>query len=884
MLETLRDQLAPSTTRLGEYLPPEFLIDTVDLVFELGEDETRVASRLSLRRNPDSTAKTGTLVLNGADLTLRSIALDGDELGPNRFQQSDDALTLSGLPDAFTLDIVTVIAPQKNTELSGLYTSGGTFCTQCEAEGFRRITYFQDRPDVLARYSTTILADKVRYPVLLSNGNPVDRGDSDGGRHWVKWVDPHPKPAYLFALVAGDLVAVTDRFTTMSGRDVSLGLYVRRGDEDKTAYAMASLHAAMRWDEEVFGLEYDLDVFNIVAVSDFNMGAMENKGLNIFNTKFVLARPETATDVDYQGIEKVIAHEYFHNWTGNRVTCRDWFQLSLKEGLTVFRDQEFSADRNGRAVSRIGDVRVLRSLQFSEDSGPLAHPVRPESYIEINNFYTATVYEKGAEVVRMLHALLGPERFRKGMDLYFARHDNSAVTIEEFVQAMQDASGIDLDHFKLWYAQAGTPVLSIADSYDPDTKCYVLTVAQETAPTPGQPVKAPFMIPLAMGLIDAGGGELPTRLSGEADSSLATRILSITEARQSFCFEDLPAAPVPSLLRGFSAPVKLKGLSLDTLKSLADHDSDEFARWDAGQEVLTRQILALALSVQRGERLSVPADLIDSFRRRLADSALDPGFAAEMLVLPCETMLADEMPVVDVEAIHTARTFLRRAIGHGLAAELTRIYDTLTTSEPYRPDAQSMGKRALRNTCLAYLVAGTEDGIARAKAQFDAGQNMTDVLAALSALSEIDCPERLVALEQFHRRWQAEELVVNKWLMLQATSPLPDTLERCRALLAHPDFDRLNPNRVRALIGAFAQDNPRRFHDGSGAGYVFLADEVIAIDAQNPTLAARLVQSLGVWQRHDPNRQALMRRELQRILNVASLSKGSYEMVSKSLA
>jgi aminopeptidase N len=470
------------------------------------------------------------------------------------------------------------------------------------------------------------------------------------------------------------------------------------------------------------------------------------------------------------------------------------------------------------------------------------------------------------------------------MDLYFARHDNSAVTIEEFVQAMQDAAGIDLGHFKRWYAQAGTPVLTVEDSFDPNTGRYVLTIAQETAPTPEQPVKAPFMIPLAMGLIDPGGAELPTRLSGEANSCPGTRILSITAARQSFCFEDLPAAPVPSLLRGFSAPVKLKGMSIDKLKFLAEHDGDEFARWDAGQEVLTRQLLALVRSIQRGEAPSMPDDLINSFRRRLADPALDPGFVAEILALPCETMLADEMPVVDVEAIHTARTFLRRTIGHDLAAELTQVYEALSTSEPYRPDALSMGKRALRNACLAYLVAGTEDGIARAKAQFDAGQNMTDVLAALTALSEIDCPERLVALEQFHRRWRAEELVVNKWLMLQATSPLPDTLERCRALLAHPDFDRLNPNRVRALIGAFAQDNPRRFHESSGAGYVFLADEVIAIDAQNPTLAARLVQSLGAWRRHDPRRQGLMKGELQRILNVASLSKGSYEMVSKSLA
>ncbi|MEI9985910.1 MAG: aminopeptidase N [Aliidongia sp.] len=885
MLDALRDQAAPKTTLLADYKPAEFLIETVDLVFELGEESTRVKSRLSIRRNPASAEKTGVLTLDGEALELASVSLDGEALGPNRYQLTAEALTLGDLPDAFTLDIETRIEPQNNTELSGLYKSGGNFCTQCEAEGFRRITFFQDRPDVMARYTTTILADKSRYPVLLSNGNPVDGGESSGGRHWAKWEDPHPKPAYLFALVAGDLVSVPDRFTTKSGRDVALGIYVRRGDEDKCAHAMNALKTSMRWDEEVYGLEYDLDVFNIVAVSDFNMGAMENKGLNIFNTKYVLAKPETATDFDYEGIESVIAHEYFHNWTGDRVTCRDWFQLSLKEGLTVFRDQEFSADQNSRAVGRIGDVRTLRAAQFPEDDGPLAHPVRPESYIEINNFYTATVYNKGAEVVRMIHTLLGPARFRKGMDLYFARHDNSAVTIEDFAQAMQDASGVDLGQFRRWYAQAGTPVVTAEDHYDPAGKRYTLTIRQETKPTPGQPEKAPFLIPLAMGLLDPSGAALPTRLAGETAAQPGTRVLQVTEAEQSFTFEDVPATPVPSLFRGFSAPVKLKGVPLERLKFLAAHDSDSFARWEAGQQVATRHLLDLVAAWQRGDTPAIDPDLVESFRRSLVSQSADPAFTAETLMLPSEAFLADQMPVVDVEAIHAAREFVRAGIGQALTAELVETYNRLNDGGPYRPDAASIGRRALRNACLAYLAAlGTAEGIARAKAQFDAGSNMTDVLAALGVLSQIDCPERAQALATFYQAWQSEELVIDKWFMLQATSSLPGTLERCRALLGHPAFELKNPNRARSLINSFASANPLHFHDRSGAGYQFLADQVIALDPLNPSMAARFVLPLGTWRRQDTGRQAMMKRELERVLAVEGLSKGTYEMASKSLA
>jgi aminopeptidase N len=885
MLDAMRDQTAPKTTLLAQYKPPEFLIETVDLVFDLGEAETGVKSRLSVRRNPASSERTGVLSLDGEARELVSVALDGEKLGTNRYQLSDEALILGDLPDAFTLDIETRITPQNNTELSGLYKSGGNFCTQCEAEGFRRITFFQDRPDVMARYTTTILADQARYPVLLSNGNPVDGGESSGGRHWAKWEDPHPKPAYLFALVAGDLVAVRDSFTTRSGRQVALAIYVRRGDEDKCGHAMVSLKASMRWDEEVFGCEYDLDVFNIVAVSDFNMGAMENKGLNIFNTKYVLARPETATDQDYLDIEAVIAHEYFHNWTGNRVTCRDWFQLSLKEGLTVFRDQEFSADRNSRAVARICDVGNLRAKQFPEDAGPLSHPVRPESYIQINNFYTPTVYDKGAEVVRMIRTLLGAENFRRGMDLYFTRHDNAAVTIEDFARAMQDASGIDLGQFKRWYAQAGTPVVTVEDTYDAAARRYTLTLRQDTAATPGQPVKQPFLIPLAMGLLDLSGAELPTRLAGETAAQAGTRILHFTEARQSFRFEDVPSAPIPSLFRGFSAPVKVEGLSLDRLKFLAAHDSDPFARWEAGQQAATRILLDLVAARQRGEALTSDPDLVERFRLNLAGQDRDPGFVAETLILPSEAFLAQQMTIVDIEAIHAAREFTRGTLGRALGREFAEAYERLTETGPYRPDSASIGRRALRNACLGYLaVAGSPEAVARAKAQFDAGQNMTDVLAALGVLIDIDCPERRDALAAFYRGWRHDELVIDKWFMMQALSSLPGTLAECRALLSHPDYDSRNPNRVRALVNTLAQGNLLHFHDRSGTGYAFLADQVITIDAFNTTLAARLVQPLGAWRRQDAGRQALMKAELERVLSVSGLSKGTFEMASKSLA
>jgi aminopeptidase N len=887
MLDISPDIAPPQPIRLADYQPPAYLIDTVDLVFELGAEDTRVKSRLRIRRNPALAERGAALHLDGEALELVSLALDGEPLGANRYRlEPEGGLILADVPDAFTLDVETRIAPQSNTALSGLYVSGGNFCTQCEPEGFRRITYFIDRPDVMARYTTTITAEKGRYPVLLANGNPVERGDIDTRRHWAKWVDPHPKPSYLFALVAGDLVAVEDRFTTRSAKEVALAIWVRRGDEDKCAHAMASLKKAMRWDEEVFGLEYDLDVFNIVAVSDFNMGAMENKGLNIFNTRYVLAKPETATDADYRNIESVIAHEYFHNWTGNRVTCRDWFQLSLKEGLTVFRDQEFSADQGSRAVRRIGDVRTLRAMQFPEDDGPLAHPVRPDSYIRIDNFYTPTVYNKGAELVRMIHTLLGRDGFRRGMDLYIHRHDNQAVTIEDFVAAMQDASGVDLGQFKRWYEQAGRPEITIEDRWDKATKSYELSIAQKVPPTPGQAEKLPMLIPVAMGLLGPDGAELPTRLEEEAETQHGTRVLSLAEARESFRFVDVPVPPVPSLLRGFSAPVKLKDMPLEQLKFLAINDPEPFARWEAGQQVTTRALLDRIEAYRSGTKaVPLDPDLVTALRRVLADADRDPAFAAEVLALPSETFLADQLVVIDVDAIHAARESACVELGRVLSMELASAYVALADAGPYRIDGTAIGRRALRNTCLASLAAAdAERGAALAKAQFDTRANMTDVLAALTVLADLDRPERPAALARFYAAWSRDELVIDKWFALQARSSLPGTPNRVRELTLHPAFERKNPNRVRALVGAFAQGNQIRFHDASGAGYAFLADEVITLDPINPTTAARLVQPLGAWRRHDPARQALMQRQLERVLATPDLSKNTYEMVSKSLA
>ncbi|CAO3452805.1 Membrane alanine aminopeptidase N (EC 3.4.11.2) [Azospirillum argentinense] len=880
------DKGTPKAIRLQDYRPPAHLIDTVDLFFDLGEEVTTVRAQLGLRRNP---ARDGAaalpLTLDGQRLELVSVALNGQPLGDADYTVTPDHLTVHSVPETFTLETVVRIKPQENTALEGLYKSSGNFCTQCEAEGFRKITYFADRPDVMARYTTTITADKALYPVLLSNGNLIESGDLPDGRHRAVWEDPFPKPCYLFALVAGTLVHQEDRFRTASGRDVTLRIYVEPGNEDKVDHAMRSLIKSMRWDEEVFGLEYDLDIFNIVAVGDFNMGAMENKSLNVFNTKYILAKPETATDQDFLGIEAVVAHEYFHNWTGNRVTCRDWFQLSLKEGLTVFRDQEFSSDMNSRAVKRIADVQRLRTVQFPEDSGAMAHPVRPDSYVEINNFYTPTVYDKGSEVIRMYHTLLGPQGFRKGMDLYFQRHDGQAVTCDDFAAAMSDATGVDLTQFKRWYRQAGTPELDVTGAYDEAAKTYRLTVKQTVPPTPGQPVKEPMHIPLVMGLLGPDGADLPLRLTGEAEPAGTSRTLHITEAEQTFTFVDVPARPVPSLLRGFSAPVKLRAdLTDGDLTFLMANDSDAFNRWEAGQTLATRLLLSLVADRQAGRELALPQSFIDAVGAVLKDADQDPAFAAQALVLPTESYLGTQMEVIDPDAIHAVREFARRRLAEALRPGWLDTHRRNAGNEPFSVDAAAIGRRALKNLCLAYLMAlEDEEALGLCLGQYRGAQAMTDVMAALQFLSNSNAPERDEAIASFYERWKGEALVVDKWFGVQATSHRPDALERVTALLAHPAFEIRNPNKVYALIGGFAGGNPVRFHDTSGAGYRFLADQVLRLDPMNPQVAARMVGPFSRLRRYDATRRALMKAELERIVATPGLSPDVFEVASKSL-
>ncbi|MBK3798911.1 aminopeptidase N [Azospirillum brasilense] len=880
------DKGTPKAIRLQDYRPPAHLIDTVDLFFDLGEEVTTVRAQLGLRRNPacDGAAALP-LTLDGQRLELVSVALNGQPLGDADYTVTPDHLTVHSVPETFTLETVVRIKPQENTALEGLYKSSGNFCTQCEAEGFRKITYFADRPDVMARYTTTITADKARYPVLLSNGNLIESGDLPDGRHRAVWEDPFPKPCYLFALVAGSLVHQEDRFRTASGRDVTLRIYVEPGNEDKVDHAMRSLIKSMRWDEEVFGLEYDLDIFNIVAVGDFNMGAMENKSLNVFNTKYILAKPETATDQDFLGIEAVVAHEYFHNWTGNRVTCRDWFQLSLKEGLTVFRDQEFSSDMNSRAVKRIADVQRLRTVQFPEDSGAMAHPVRPDSYVEINNFYTPTVYDKGSEVIRMYHTLLGPQGFRKGMDLYFQRHDGQAVTCDDFAAAMSDATGVDLTQFKRWYRQAGTPELDVTGAYDEVAKTYRLTVKQTVPPTPGQPVKEPMHIPLVMGLLGPDGADLPLRLTGEAEPAGTSRTLHITEAEQTFTFVDVPARPVPSLLRGFSAPVKLRAdLTDGDLTFLMANDSDAFNRWEAGQTLATRLLLSLVADRQAGRELALPQSFIDAVGAVLKDADQDPAFAAQALVLPTESYLGTQMEVIDPDAIHAVREFARRRLAEALRPGWLDTHRRNAGNEPFSVDAAAIGRRALKNLCLAYLMAlEDEEALGLCLGQYRGAQAMTDVMAALQFLSNSNAPERDEAIASFYERWKGEALVVDKWFGVQATSHRPDALERVTALLAHPAFEIRNPNKVYALIGGFAGGNPVRFHDTSGAGYRFLADQVLRLDPMNPQVAARMVGPFSRLRRYDATRRALMKAELERIVATPGLSPDVFEVASKSL-
>ncbi len=876
---------APKTVRLEDYTPPPFVIDTVDLTFELGEDATLVKSRMALARSPAHAAPLGDLILDGQELELVAIAIDGAPIGDQRYQLDENALTIFNVPDAFTLETTARIHPQANTSLEGLYQSSGNFCTQCEAEGFRKITWFLDRPDVMSRYRTTIVADRDRYPVLLSNGNPVESGELDDNRHWVKWEDPFRKPSYLFALVAGDLACVEDRFITRSGRDIALRIYVEKHNADKCGHAMASLKKAMRWDEEVFGLEYDLDIYMIVAVDDFNMGAMENKGLNVFNSKYVLAKPETATDSDFAGIEGVIAHEYFHNWTGNRVTCRDWFQLSLKEGLTVFRDQQFSADMTSPAVKRIQDVRVLRTHQFAEDAGPMAHPVRPDSYIEISNFYTVTIYNKGAEVIRMMHTLLGADGFRKGMDLYFERHDGEAVTTEDFVAAMEDANGADLSRFRLWYTQAGTPSVTVAGKYDSATGTFTLTLSQSCPATPGQPNKEPFHIPVRIGLLDASGQNMALDLEDGRVSGDTDIVLNLTEREQHFRFRNIPAAPVVSVARGFSAPIVVDANHGDSeLAFLAGHDSDAFNRWDAAQELATAVILRGIDARQSDRAPSIDGAFVESFSRILGEQRLDRALIAEALMLPSESYLADRMTTIDVDAIHEVRRSLRAHLAATLEEDFRSVYRTNFSNEAYRYDSESAGRRSLKNLCLSYLMELDDEEIRGwCMSQFEHADNMTDVLAALACFTHTDCAEREQVIDVFHDRWKHDTLVLDKWFSLQAMSPLENTLASVQRLMTHPAFDLKNPNKVRALVGSFCHGNQVRFHDASGAGYRFLADRVMEIDPMNPQVAARLMGAFSRWRKFDVPRQGLMKTELERILGTSRLSKDVYEVASKTL-
>ena len=872
--------------RLEDYRQPDWVVETVELDVKLDPAATRVRATLALRPNGNGAAP-APLTLDGDALDLRGLKLDGATIPPEQFVATADRLTIAQPPQRpFRLEIETVVDPSANTQLMGLYRSGAIYCTQCEAEGFRRITYFLDRPDVMAVYTTRIEAEKADAPVLLANGNLVASGDLPGtSRHFAVWHDPFPKPSYLFALVGGKLACVEDRFRTMSGRDVTLRIYVEAGKEARCVYAMDSLKRAMRWDETAFGREYDLDIFMIVAVSDFNMGAMENKGLNVFNDKYVLASPETATDSDFERIEAIIAHEYFHNWTGNRITCRDWFQLCLKEGLTVFRDQEFSADARSRAVERISRVRGLRAHQFVEDAGPLAHPVRPRLYHEINNFYTATVYEKGAEVVRMIKTLLGPETFRQGMDLYFTRHDGEAATIEQFVQCFADVSGADFTQFMLWYSQAGTPEVVATGGYDARARTYRLDVAQTVPPTPGQPSKEPMVIPLAIGLVGRDGRDLPLKLSD--GRTIERGVLTLTRPADTFVFGDIGEPPVPSLNRGFSAPIKLvANLSADDLRFLAAHDVDAFNRWQALQTLATRLLLDNVANLRAGKPARRDSGLLDALGAVLGDGTLEPAFIALALTLPGESDLAREIGRdVDPDAIFAARAGLRAVVGDHLAGPLFDHYRRLSESQPYAPDAAGAGRRALRNVCLDLLVAtGRPDAVSLAAQQYQAADNMTDRMAALSTLSLRDVPERTAALDDFYTRYGDNPLIVDKWFTLQATIPEPATLDRVKALTGHAAFSFANPNRVRALIHAFALANPKEFNRTDGAGYDFIAYTVLALDRKNPQLAARLLSALKSWRMLEPRRRAMAEKALQRVAAAPAPSPDVADIVQRALA
>ena len=876
------DNTAPQPINLKDYQTPAYLIDTVELDFDLGPI-TQVHSRLQIRRNPDRSGTTEPLILDGEQMKLLELKIDGQELGRGEYLLTEEALQIPVVPDSFQLDIVTRIDPAHNRALEGLYLSNGNFCTQCEAEGFRKITYYPDRPDVLATFRVRIEADP-GYPVLLSNGNLLEKGTLDNGRNYALWEDPFRKPSYLFALVAGDLACLEDHYTTLSGRDVLLQIYVEDRNRDYCDHAMESLKKAMQWDEQVFGLEYDLDRYMIVAVDDFNMGAMENKGLNLFNSKYVLAHPATATDSDYLGVESVIAHEYFHNWTGNRVTCRDWFQLSLKEGLTVFRDQEFSADMGSAAVKRIDDVRLLRQFQFPEDAGPMAHPVRPSSYLEINNFYTSTVYNKGAEVIRMMETLLGRERFIAGVRLYLQRHDGQAATCDDFVAAMEEAGGIDLGQFKLWYSQSGTPLVKVEPVFDAEAGTLTVKVKQSCPATPGQPEKQPFHIPLTFGLLDRAGNDLPLQLAGETEPGATTRILNVTREQQEFVFSGLAEPSVVSPLRGFSAPVRLEiALSDEQLAFRMAHDSDPFNRWEAGQMLAVRELLRLYEQARAGEGAAPQQVFVAAWGTALADRNADPSFLVQLLTLPSEQYLAEQLEAFDPQTLREERTRLLRHLGethHKLLRECHELHKD--EAAVYSLEPVAIGRRSLKNFCLVQLMRlGDPEARKQCLQQYRQVGNMTDRLAAFGMLTDNPGPEREEVIADFYQQWKQHPLLLDKWFSVQALAPREETFDVVAELLHHADFTLANPNRARSLLGSFAQ-NQAVFHRADGAGYRLLVEQIRLIDAHNPQLAARMAAPLTRWKRLEPNRLELLKEQLV-MLSDEKLSRDLYEIVSKSL-
>ncbi|QTL38656.1 aminopeptidase N [Xenorhabdus budapestensis] len=859
-----------------DYKAPDYTITDIDLDFVLDADKTTVTATSQVKRLINDIAP---LILDGENLTLKSIHIN--DTAWEHYQEQDDKLIIEQLPAQFTLKIVVENHPSANTALEGLYVSGDALCTQCESEGFRNITYYLDRPDVLARFTARITADKSKYPFLLSNGNRVEQGELDDGRHWVKWQDPFPKPSYLFALVAGDFDVLRDTFITRSGHEVALELFVDRGNLDRADWAMTSLKNSMKWDETRFGLEYDLDIYMIVAVDFFNMGAMENKGLNIFNSKYVLAKTETATDKDYLGIEAVIGHEYFHNWTGNRITCRDWFQLSLKEGLTVFRDQEFSSDLGSRSVNRINNVRVMRAAQFAEDASPMAHPIRPDQVMEMNNFYTLTVYEKGSEVIRMIHTLLGEEQFQAGMQLYIHRHDGSAATCDDFVQAMEDASNVDLTLFRRWYSQSGTPVVTVRDEYDAEKQQYTLHVTQMTPPTADQKEKLPLHIPLDIELYDEDGRVIPLCRDGQ----LVHYVLNVINAEQSFVFDVVPSQPIPSLLREFSAPVKLDYPYSDSqLAFLMKHARNEFSRWDAAQALLANYVKLNVARYQQSQPIELPMHVIDAFRAVLLDKEIDPALAALILTLPSENEMAELFTVIDPQAIHEVLYAITRSLANEMVDEFAAVYHSIHTGT-YRVEHQDIAKRALRNICLHYLAFIEDKGQADKliAAQYYQADNMTDTIAALSAAMAAELPCSYQLMDEFDQRWHQDGLVMDKWFILQATSPAFDVLDKVRSLMKHRSFSLSNPNRIYSLLRTFFVNNAVAFHAEDGRGYQFLKEVLTDLNSRNPQVASRLIEPLIRLKRYDEKRQALMRATLEELKELENLSGDLFEKITKAL-